>query len=88
KELNIYGSSQWQNSVAINISKIYFRNTNEAKSIKTNGARMMDVYFDEKTSISLLDDFSISGSLTHNAGTWNTNNYKVTLYSGYIGNDG
>ncbi|MFP3548342.1 hypothetical protein SB748_33710, partial [Rhizobium sp. SIMBA_035] len=38
--------------------------------------------------VSLSDDFSVSRYLRHNAGTWNTNNYKVTANLGYSGNSG
>lgn len=88
KDLNIYGSSEWQNEMNINVSRIYYRNKNETKTIKSNGVVMREVFFEEETSINLLDDFYTLGKLTHNAGTWNTNNHKVTLKSGYEGDTG
>ena len=81
--LNIYGSSEWQAGMGtLNISYIYYRNTGEAKTIKSNGVKTVTggyLYFEEENSISLLDDFEVGNILYQQAGTWNTNNYKVTI---------
>ncbi|WP_282629645.1 hypothetical protein [Empedobacter sedimenti] len=79
---NIYGSSEWQTGMGIiAVTNIYYRHTNEAKTIKSNGVITggMMLYFEEESSISLLDDFQTDRQLEHQAGTWNTNNYKVTI---------
>ncbi|SHL87986.1 Ig-like domain-containing protein [Chryseobacterium polytrichastri] len=80
--LNIYGSSEWQSGMpTITISNIYYRNTGEAKTIKSNGVGTVVsgiTYFEEQNSIDLLDDFSV-GFLEHTAGTWTTNNHQVTI---------
>lgn len=87
KELNIYGSSEWQSGMTVGIGSVYYRNTSTPKTIKSNGASVMgDVYFDEESSVSLLDDFSALGKIRHHVGTWNTNDHTVTLGSGYFAN--
>ncbi|UKB83032.1 hypothetical protein LF887_18755 [Chryseobacterium sp. MEBOG06] len=89
KGLNIYGSSEWQLGMIVNVSSFYYRNTNTPKTIKSNGAimRVSNILFEEETSISFLDDFSTSETLVHNAGILNTNDHKVSLGK-YVGNDG
>lgn len=86
--LNIYGSSVWQTGMSpINISNIYYRKTGENKTITSNGVTTgvssgtinTNIYFEEENSISLLDDFSVGYSLIQNAGTFNTNNFNVTI---------
>ncbi|SKB75277.1 hypothetical protein SAMN05660477_01021 [Soonwooa buanensis] len=84
ESLNIYGSSEWQNGmININVAKIFYRNTGEAKTIKSNnvitGALSSIIYFEEESSISLLDDFIANYELYHQAGTWTTNNHQVTI---------
>ncbi|KFF24583.1 hypothetical protein [Chryseobacterium vrystaatense] len=87
KSLNIYGSSEWQSGMMLSITSIYYRNTNALKTIKSNGVLTeSSVYFEEETSIDLLDDFS-SSSVNHTAGTFNTHNYTVKIF-GYYGNSG
>lgn len=87
--LNIYGSSEWQTGMSIiDISNIYYRNTNEVKTIKSNGVKVgtntnNPIYFEEKNTINLSDSFFLTGALNHNAGTFNTNNYNVTLGFAY-----
>ncbi|KFF24586.1 hypothetical protein [Chryseobacterium vrystaatense] len=88
--INIYGSSEWQSGMTVNSVYLYYRNANIAKTIKSNGVPITgndDVYFEDETSISLLDDFSAAGRLNHMAGTFNTNNHKVSVRS-YAGNTG
>lgn len=84
--LNVYGSSEWQANMSIDVSYIYYKNTNTPKTIKSNGVEFgviyySHVYFEEKTSISLLDDFKmnkkIGGSLLVESGTFNTNNFEL-----------
>ena len=86
--LNIYGSSEWQTAMPkIDIQNIYYRHTGEAKTIKSNGVKTGlfygDVYFEEESSISLVDDFYAFGALYQQAGTWNTNNNNVTIEISY-----
>ena len=80
--LNIYGSSEWQTGMGtIIVSNIYYRHTGEAKTIKSNGVKTgnNNLYFEEENSISLNDSFIVGGYLFHQAGTWNTNNFDVTI---------
>ena len=65
----------------IAVTNIYYRHTNEAKTIKSNGVITGGsmLYFEEESSISLLDDFQTDRQLDQQAGTWNTNNHKVTI---------
>ncbi|SHG78742.1 hypothetical protein [Chryseobacterium vrystaatense] len=89
KVLNIYGSSQWQAGMLINFNHIYYRNTNVPKTIKSNGVSILShVFFEEETSISLLDNLFVSGRLFQKAGTWNSNNHSVTLSNSYQGISG
>ena len=85
--INIYGSSEWQTGMGtIDVYYIYYRHTGEAKTIKSNGVKtgMYDLYFEEENSISLLDDFDVSANYFYQyAGTWNTNNHKVTINREY-----
>ncbi|UKB83037.1 hypothetical protein LF887_18780 [Chryseobacterium sp. MEBOG06] len=87
--INIYGSSVWQAGMEISSVYIYYRNSNSPKTITSNGVSIGtdNVYFEEVTSMSLLDDFSVSGKITHSAGTFNTNNHNVTAMS-YFGDIG
>ncbi|MFP3835642.1 hypothetical protein, partial [Chryseobacterium sp. SIMBA_028] len=88
--LDIYGSSEWQAGMTVKAVYMYYRNSNSPKTIKSNGVEITDndsVYFEEESSVSLLDDFVIQGALTHTAGTFNTNNHKVSVQS-YSGNAG
>ncbi|WP_145854974.1 hypothetical protein [Pedobacter suwonensis] len=93
--LNIYGSSEWQAGMpAIDITNIYYRHSNEDKTIKSNGVitgnvnnSVSFVQFEEEKSISLLDDFSVAG-LNHTAGTWNTNGYTVNIRQSFTSNNG
>ena len=90
--LNIYGSSVWQSGMGqINVNNIYYRHTGEAKTITSNGvitgSNFSYVYFEEENSISLSDDFSV-GYLRQNAGTFNTNNYNVTIGYNFLANNG
>ncbi|SHG97702.1 hypothetical protein, partial [Chryseobacterium vrystaatense] len=86
--INIYGSSEWQSGMTVNSVYLYYRNANIAKTIKSNGVLTGSaVYIEEETSVSLADDFSISGALTHSAGIFTTNNHKVTAES-YSGDTG
>ena len=81
--LNIYGSSEWQTGMGtITVSNIYYRHTGEAKTIKSNGVKTgnNNLYFEEENSLSLLDDFYASATyFYHNAGSWNTNNFRVDI---------
>ncbi|MGU3377050.1 Ig-like domain-containing protein [Chryseobacterium sp. M5A1_1a] len=95
--LNIYGSSEWQAGMpVVNIATIYYRNTGEAKTIKSNGvitgrpgiSTLFNVYLEETNSISLLDDFNVNNNLNHQAGTWNTNDHMVTIFSDFIASSG
>jgi hypothetical protein len=95
--LNVYGSSAWQSGMTMDIYKIIYQNTGVAKTIKSNGVAtgklsegsLVESYVEinETASISLLDDFIGGGNLTINAGTFNTNSHKVTMY-GIWGNTG
>ncbi len=87
--INIYGSSVWQAGMEVSSVYMYYRNTNTAKTITSNGVVISsgNFYFEEETTVSLLDDFSVSGTITHSAGTLTTNNHQVTANS-YIGNIG
>lgn len=94
--LNIYGSSVWQTGMSpINISNIYYRKTGENKTITSNGVTTgvtgtinTNIYFEEENSISLLDDFSVGYNLNHTAGTFNTNNFNVTIKQGFLAHNG
>ncbi|WP_300686366.1 hypothetical protein [Chryseobacterium sp.] len=87
KSLNIYGSSEWQNGMTLSMASIYYRNTNTIKTIKSNGVLVeSSVYFEEESSIDLLDDFS-GMNVNHTAGIFNTHNYTVKIF-GYYGNSG
>ena len=82
--LNIYGSSEWQSGMTVKVTLINYENTGEAKTIKCNGVPMGQmntggVTFNETNSITLLDDFTVLANFIINAGTWNTNNNKVTI---------
>ncbi|MFP3636918.1 hypothetical protein, partial [Bacillus sp. SIMBA_033] len=64
----------------------YYRNTNTAKTITSNGVSVHadEVYFEEETSVSLLDDlFLTNGTLHHDTGTLTTNNHKVSVNAYY-----
>ena len=92
--LNIHGSSEWQNGMGtISVSNIYYRHTGEAKTIKSNGVTLGNnsngiVYFEEENSISLLDNFVVGYELFHQAGTWNTNSYQITINGRFFANGG
>jgi len=83
QSLNIYGSSVWQSGMKVEISKIYYKNTNTAKTIRSNGVTTGkingSVNFEEDTTIDLLDDLIIGNTLSLNAGTLNTKNNTVTI---------
>ncbi|MFP3835627.1 hypothetical protein, partial [Chryseobacterium sp. SIMBA_028] len=79
--INIYGSSVWQAGMEVSSVYMYYRNTNTAKTITSNGVSVHadEVYFEEETSVSLLDDYSLAfGTMWHTAGTLTTNNHKVS----------
>lgn len=91
--LNIYGSSEWQVGMGmINVAKIFYRHTGEAKTIKSNGtitgSTNSTVVFEERTSVSLLDDFQVGYELYHNAGTWITNSHQVKIDGRFYANQG
>ena len=81
---NIYGSSEWQTGMPnVNIFNIYYRHTGKNKTIKSNGVTFSannnyNVFLEEETSITLLDNFS-TYNLTLSAGSWNTGNHDVYI---------
>ncbi len=88
---NIYGSSEWQQGMStINIANIYYRHTGNKKTIKSNNVitgTYSSIFFEEESSIDLLDDF-FTYYIEHRAGTFNTKNNNVTIsfmYDGTIG---
>ncbi len=87
--LNIYGSLELQTGMPkLNVQNIYFRHSNEHKTIRSNGVEIGDqtIYLEEKQSISLLDNLTISiyYDFYHNAGTLNTNNHDVTITARHV----
>ncbi|MGE8553376.1 MAG: hypothetical protein ACN6OB_05480 [Chryseobacterium jejuense] len=88
--LNIYGSSEWQKGMMYKVTTTNYQNNDENRTIKSNGVITGEsvssgtVNFYETQSISLLDDFNVKYSLFQNAGTWNTNNYRVDLGYNFI----
>ena len=88
--LNIYGSSEWQSGMTYSVYTTNYKNTGEAKTIKSNGVGTSAsggyVNFYEKNSLSLLDDFSVN-ILNQYAGTWNTNNHKVDINNSFYTKD-
>ncbi|WP_131327936.1 hypothetical protein [Chryseobacterium vrystaatense] len=86
--INIYGSSEWQTGMSVSAVYIYYRNNNAPKTVKSNGVPVNgSVFFEEETSVSLMDDLSVSSTITHSAGTLATLNHKVSMknYSGDTG---
>jgi len=89
--LNIYGSSEWQTGMeAIKVNTIYYRHNGIPKNIKSNGVITGSgyVYFEEETSIDLLDDLFIGSIFSHLAGTFNTQNHIITIGSSFYAASG
>lgn len=84
--LNIYGSSVWQSGMVMSIWTIKYQNTGLPKTITSNGvvSKISYMHFLETTSISLLDDFNTDARLTLEAGTWNTNNFRVDIGQSFL----
>lgn len=83
--LAIFGSSEWQTGMEINLLDISYHNSGIPKTIKSNGVTMSvinSVQFGEKTSISLLDDLSIIGTLSLVDGAFRTRNHTVRVQKG------
>ncbi len=77
--LNIYGSSVWQSGMTYNVYNTYYHDTEEDKTITSNGVTTSQyVILKETKSISLLDNF-LGNSITLETGTFNTNDHDVTL---------
>lgn len=79
--LNIYGSSVWQTEMKVNIAIIYYKNTGEPKTITSNNVSVANLRFEEKSSISLLDNLNALSEIHQSAGTWNTNGHDVKMHS-------
>lgn len=84
KPLNIYGSMVLQEGMIYYITSTNFQNTDEPKTLTTNGVRVggstsssVNVY--ENTSFTLLDKLLMGGTLRFYAGTFNTNGYDMIL---------
>lgn len=84
KPLNIYGSMVLQEGMSYYITSTNFQNTDEPKTLTTNGVRVggsnsssVNVY--ENTSFTLLDNLLMGATLRFYAGTFNTNGYDMTL---------
>ena len=83
--LNIYGSSEWQTGMApISISNIYYRTSNEDKTIKSNGVRTgalprNNVYLEEAQKITLADNYYTLGVLNLSLGTFDTGNHDIEI---------
>jgi hypothetical protein len=94
KELNIYGSLEWQQGMTVYFpsyyqSVIYFR-ASDAVTIKNNGVNIRDVYYyDEKSTATSFSSFQFNGT-----GTWtilddfNCPDKRVNFVSGNIVMDG
>ncbi len=86
--LNIYGSSVWQSGMTYNVYSTNYRNTGEAKTIKSNGVATAGtransaVSFYETSTIQLLDNFN-TYVLYQYAGTFKTNNYQLDFFNGF-----
>lgn len=95
--LDIYGSSVWQSGMTFDSYSIIYRNTGTPKTIRSNGVATGKIYtsgvastvtIEETSSISLLDDFVAGGELTISAGTFNSNNNKITVYDRWANSRG
>ena len=66
--------------MAMTIYTVNYQNTGTAKTITSNGVKTAQnsVYLYETTSVSLVDDFAVGNSFYVNAGTFNTNNKRLT----------
>jgi hypothetical protein len=81
--LNIYGSSVWQEGMVVKVYNIYYRNTETAKTIKSNGVAFgVNVFLEETSTVELMDDLTVMSNFTLSAGTWKTNGFTVKL--GYL----
>lgn len=77
--LNIYGSSEWQEGMTVDIKNINYQNTNESKTIKTNGVQYYNsITIKETGTVDLLDNLS-TYNLSIEAGTFNTNNFDIII---------
>jgi hypothetical protein len=87
KSLSIYGSSEWQIGSKVDVYHTNYMDTGTPKTIKSNGVVLGGngyINFYETTSITLLDEFSSYRDVIQNAGTFNTNGFRVNIGNSFI----
>lgn len=78
--LSIYGSSVWQDGMEVKISKTYYEDTDEPKTITSNNVILegSEIRIKETNTMTLVDDFHARAILYIDAGKFHTNGYTVT----------